>query len=382
MSTVSHVADEATVIQRLFDHIDNRTTDLGERTWEEPVANYRCPERLAAELEVVRTRPVPFCTSSALPESGSYVARDAAGTPLLAVRGADGAVQVFRNACRHRGAQLASGEGCARGLACRYHGWTYALDGSLLKVPHEHGFPGLDKSTHGLVEVSSCERLGVVFVDQAGGNAVLPELACVDELIPPGLTHVATTDRIVAANWKIFMEGFLEGYHIRTTHARTFYPVQYDNLNVIETFGTSARVAFPYQAIEKLRDVPAAERRAQGKLTFVYHFFPNAIVATFPGSTLLAVLEPIDLQSTRLFTYVSVTPGSDAQNAAGPEPSGQKRGFDLVDAGTAEDREMAESVQRGLASRANEAFRFGLFEQAIVHFHANLHAALAARTSD
>lgn len=48
---------------------------------------------------------------------GSYVARDAAGTPLMAVRAHDGTVRAFRNACRHRGAQLATGSGCAKALA-------------------------------------------------------------------------------------------------------------------------------------------------------------------------------------------------------------------------------------------------------------------------
>ncbi|MDT9110839.1 Rieske 2Fe-2S domain-containing protein, partial [Escherichia coli] len=90
---------------RILDHIDNETTDLGETCWREPVANYRSPARLDLELErVFRRTPTPFCPSAALLEPGSYVARDAAGVPLLAVRGVDGNVRVFRNACRHRGA--------------------------------------------------------------------------------------------------------------------------------------------------------------------------------------------------------------------------------------------------------------------------------------
>ena len=60
------------------------------------------------------------------------------------------------------------------------------------------------------------------------------------------------------ANWKIVVEGFLEGYHIRSTHRETFYPVQFDNLNVVETFGRNSRIAFPYRRINKLRDVPPA----------------------------------------------------------------------------------------------------------------------------
>src|SRR5215470_17031301 len=101
--------DDQSVAQRVLDHIANGTTDLGEEVWQEPVANYRSPERLQLEIErVMRCFPVPFCPSAALPEVGSHVAREAAGTPLVVVRGPDGTVRGFRNACRHRGMQVAN----------------------------------------------------------------------------------------------------------------------------------------------------------------------------------------------------------------------------------------------------------------------------------
>src|SRR5437879_11282531 len=191
MSTMP-LKDDATVVQRVFDHIDHRTTDVSDETWREPVANYTSPERFAAERELVLRRyPTPFCPSAALPEIGSFVARDAAGTPILAVRGSDGRVRAFRNACRHRGTQLADGAGCEKAFVCRYHGWTYGLDGALRHVPHEHGFPGLDKETRGLVPVPTVERSGMVFVtqDAAPGESALDELP---ELLSPGHRLLAT----------------------------------------------------------------------------------------------------------------------------------------------------------------------------------------------
>src|SRR5260221_6560672 len=113
--------DDQSVAQRVLDHVAAGTTDTGEEVWREPVANYTSPGRLAAELALLRRLPVPFCPSAALPEKRSYVARDAAGLPLLAVRGADGKVRGFRNACRHRGTQVASGTGCANGVVWPYH---------------------------------------------------------------------------------------------------------------------------------------------------------------------------------------------------------------------------------------------------------------------
>jgi len=369
---MTSLSDDGSVAQRILDHIDNRTTDLSETTWREPLQNYRSEERLAAELALVLRRyPTPFCPSAALPESGSYVARDAAGTPLLAVRGSDGRVRAFRNACRHRGTQLAEGAGCEKAFVCPYHGWTYGLDGSLRHVPHEHGFPGLDKSGRGLVPVQTRELRGLVFVTQdepALGGASLDELP---ELLAPDLQVFRATELEVPVNWKIFTEGFLEGYHIAPTHRETFYPVQFDNLNVVETFGRNSRIAFPYRRINKLRSVPPAERSVDGMLTYVYHLFPNVMVATFPTNITMVVLEPLAIDRTRLVTYVLT--GRRAHEVDEAALTGAQ---DFVQAGAAEDRAVACAIQRGLASGANQFFEFGRFEGAIGHFHRGLHAPI------
>lgn len=366
------VADDAAVVLRLLAHIDGKTTDLGE-PWREPVASYRSEERLAAERRVMRRTPVPFCPSAALPEAGSFLARLAAGTPLFAVRGSDGVVRVFRNACRHRGSELVSGSGCQRAFMCRYHGWTYGLDGALRHVPHEEGFPGLDRESRGLVPVASREVSGIVFVTQEAPALANAALDALPPLVPPGHRLVASDERDTAANWKIVCEGFLEGYHIRSTHADTFYPLQYDNVNVVESFGPHRRVAFPYRAIEKLRGAPLAAGCAEGRLTYVYHLFPNAMLATFPGRLLLVVLEPLGLDRTRGTTWVL---SAGAANDGAPAAAVAKANA-LVDGGAAEDREMAASIQRSIASGANEFFEFGRCEAAIGHFHRTLASALA-----
>jgi phenylpropionate dioxygenase-like ring-hydroxylating dioxygenase large terminal subunit len=374
MATTRAVLDDQAVVQRIFDHIDNRTTDLSETTSRVPVEHYRSPQRLRAELEsVLRRYPTPFCPSAALPDAGSYLARAAAGTPLVAVRGQDGQARAFRNACRHRGTQLADGAGCAKAFVCPYHGWTYGLDGRLQHVPHEHGFPGLDKGAFGLVPVETVERCGLVFVTQE-----TPALrdACLDELpplIPPSFRLLAVTEQEIGANWKILMDAFLEGYHIRFTHRDTFYPVQFDNLNVIETFGRNHRVTFPYRSIAKLRSVPPAERRVDGRvLTYVYHLFPNVTVATFPEQIKMIAVEPLATDRTKFIIYTLT--GHAEREAAGLAEL--ERATDFSNEGGREDGAVALAIQRGLASGANEFFEFGRFEGALSHFHHTLQVAI------
>jgi len=365
------LADDRTVAERILRHIDQRTTDLGAGSWREPVANYCSEARLDAERKLIRRLSTPLCPSAALTEPGSFLTRTVAGTPLLSVRGEDNIVRVFRNACRHRGAQVADGGGCARAFVCPYHGWTYGLDGALRAVPHEHGFPDLDRATHGLVPVASLEVSGVVFAAQ---DAPLdPPPADFPLLVPPDYRLLTITELETPANWKVVAEGFLEGYHIRATHENTFYPVQFDNLNVIEHFGRNSRVTFPYRAVGKLRGQPPDEWKVEGKLTYVYHLFPNVMFATFPGRMVMVVLDPIDLAHTRQTTYTLTNRPDD--NVGRTEV---REGLDFVSAGAEEDREVVASVQRGIASGANTHFEFGLFEGAIRHFHKNLHALIDA----
>ena len=139
------LSDQA-VIERVFDHIDNGSTDLGEEVWREPTENYRSLERFEKELALLRQLPVPFAPSLALANTGDYLARPVGGVPIVVVRHEDGGLRAFRNACRHRGVTLADGQGCTRVFTCGYHGWAYGLDGALQHVPHESGFPGLDRA--------------------------------------------------------------------------------------------------------------------------------------------------------------------------------------------------------------------------------------------
>ena len=317
----------------------------------------------------MRRTPTPFCPSAALPAPGAYVAREAAGVPILVVRGEDGQVRAFRNACRHRGMQVASGSGSAKAFACRYHGWTYALDGHLRQVPHEHGFPGLDRAAHGLVPVAVSERLGLVFVTQ---DAPAQDDAALDDLWPlvgPGQTLLASSEQLVEANWKVMLEGFIEGYHIRSTHRETFYPYGFDNLNLVEYFGRNSRVTYPFRRIRKLAQVPPAERRVDGMLTYVYHLFPNVLITQLSRHTNVVVLEPQGVNRTLQINYTLADLGDGEPEAR----AAALRDVEFVrQAGGAEDTEVICDIQKSLNSRANQVFTFGLFEGAISHFHRSL----------
>ena len=363
---MASLLNDAEVIERVFQHIDHKTTDLGDEVWREPIENYRSEARFATELTMLRRLPVPFCPSAALPEAGSYVARTAAGTPLVVVRGHDGVVRAFRNACRHRGRQLANGSGCTKAFVCGYHGWAYRLDGRLQYVPHADGFPHVDKKNHGLVSVTAEECSGLVFVTQEDpiSDGALRELP---ELFASNQSVFYSNEIVEDFNWKLNMEAAMEGYHIRATHKETFYPYGYDNLNVVEIFGANSRITFPFQRIEELRELPAAERKIDGMVTYAYLLFPNILVAVLSNHTVLSIAEPESPSRTRLIAYRLTSRHSDG-SAADLERA--KRDADFVaNLGAAEDLATTRSIQASLSSEANTHFTYGYFEKAIVHFH-------------
>ena len=132
-----------------------------------PLGRYTDPSLYALELDRVFRRSWLYAAhASELAESGSYRLLDIPFAPVLLVRGADGRLRAFMNACRHRGAPVVRDvEGVARTLVCQYHSWGYDLDGSLVRVPDERDFVGLCKEDRGLVEVR-CEQWGdFVFVN-------------------------------------------------------------------------------------------------------------------------------------------------------------------------------------------------------------------------
>src|ERR1700749_4093317 len=104
---------------------------------------------------------------SALPRPGSYITAVAGNQPVLVVRDEDNGRRPYPNVCRPGGSRLLSGGGQGKGaIRCRYHGWTYRFDGTLIGVPEGLAFgERLDKSALGLMPARVEELCGLVFVN-------------------------------------------------------------------------------------------------------------------------------------------------------------------------------------------------------------------------
>ncbi len=187
---------------------------------------YTDPALLDAEQELIFERTWQLAGHiSALPSPGSYVTARAGNQPILIVRDDQHRLRAYRNVCRHRASRLLSGAGqCKGAIRCRYHGWTYRFDGSLIGVPEGLQFgERLDKSALGLMPVRVEEMCGLVFVNLDQEAPTLAELVGdlpqrLERYRIPSLRTFGGGNGNQPANWKIVAENYIEGYHIPIAH--------------------------------------------------------------------------------------------------------------------------------------------------------------------
>jgi Rieske 2Fe-2S family protein len=176
---------------------------------------------------------------SALHRAGTYLTASAGSQPVLVVRDEEGRLRAYRNVCRHRGSRLLSGSGqCKAAIRCRYHGWTYRFDGSLIGVPEARAFgERLDKACLGLLPARVEELCGLVFVNLDQNATPLAELvgdlpARLARYRIASLEPHAPARDTQPANWKVIADNYVEGYHIPIAHPGLMRLLDYKRYDV------------------------------------------------------------------------------------------------------------------------------------------------------
>lgn len=318
-----------------------------------PVIHYLDEDRLAREHTLLRGLPHPVAVSLDLPTPGSWRSLDRFGTPLLLIRQTDGRLDAFLNVCRHGGTRLlpeGSGD-TLRALDCPCHAWTYGLDGSLTGGPRAAGFDGPAPAAMGLRRLAVRERAGLVWVvpdprrAAVGIDAHLGTLMDeLERLEPTHPTAFAARSYEVTANWKLLID--------ESGSNRHRYPLKSN----LDPENPSPRL--PLQAGQP------------GNLA--YFFFPNTTLLVQAGYTQLSTLEPTAVDRTRVHEITLIPSEPETEIAE----RHWQASVDLHRRTLAQEYAVAESIQRGLASGANEVLTFATFEDGTPRFHRQLDQAL------
>jgi len=188
-----------------------------------PGAVYKDPEIYELEIRHILLESWLYVGhQSLIPERGDYFLTALAGESVIVIRDGQGAIHALLNVCRHRGSRICDAEtGREARLTCRYHGWTYGLDGSLKAAARTP--EGFDRSKWGLKRLHVAVLGGMIFVNFAESPPDFSEMA--REMGPPlapyGLAGAKVALRRnypIASNWKLAVENYCECYHCQPAH--------------------------------------------------------------------------------------------------------------------------------------------------------------------
>ena len=368
--------DVIDMIERVLVHVDAGTLDITDDIWREPRGAFISQERFEADREMLKRVPHVIGWSGEVSQPGDFTTKDVLGIPVIAVRGRDGELRAFVNACAHRGAQVAAGAGNTSRFTCPYHAWSYGLDGCLSGAPSRKMFDGAQLETRGLIPLPVSERGGLIAVGLQGG---IDPSSCLDAVAESlsgynfaGYEHVETRRFDLATNWKLAVDVNFEGYHFPYLHRNTLDAFVTNN-SVYDTFGRHVRWAFPFRDIVQFKDVPQAEWPARFHGTVVYGIFPSCVLIESPSATQMLRVYP---GKTPGESIVYLTQGSTVPVLT----EEQRRGHEAGMAGACavlrdEDFPTSEACQLGLESGVDHVV-FGRNEPLLHHLAANWEAAL------
>ena len=342
-----------------------------------PSRLYTDPVYLELEQERIfaRTWQVAARTEQ-LAEKGQYVVVDVAGESIVIVRDA-GQLRAFHNICLHRAGPVASGCGKRQTLQCRYHGWTYSLDGALLRAPEMEGTAHFRPEEMHLLPVQ-VDTLGPLVLVNLDPKA--PALAHFLEDIPErtakfGLEQmrfVQSKRWSVACNWKAYVDNYLEGYHLPVVHPGLAKELDYDQYRVDPHRWWSLQHA-PLRPVRAGDTTRMYEPRGEGDEAQYYWLFPNLMLNVYQGQLQLnTVLPDGHDRTTVVFDWYSSQAPAEAAN----DPQWTKL---VAFSDTIQDEDIAicEAVQRNLRSRVYERGRYSATrENGVHHFHGLLHEFL------
>ena len=307
---------------------------------------------------------------------GDYSAMRIVGEPILMCRDNDGNLNAFSNVCRHRGVEVASGEGNAKRFSCPYHGWVYDLDGQLRGAPHTREVEGFDVGEVCLPRVNIDTWGGYVFVNLDPDCQSLADHLDEDDVrkfaafLKPEETR--TCDKYVLevpCNWKFVPENLMDMYHVGVIHKTSFgghFPLEDFRFNLTK-YGYNATyesLTLAPKGVTLFGAMPWLEGKV-GEL-FGCTTWIRPAMNIFGRHDMIQpwTALPLDVNRTQVTVYTQLpktffdTPGFEEKNQIY---------IDFIRLVANEDMAMLESLQNGVKSRNYQPGRTVKLERAIHH---------------
>lgn len=299
-------------------------------------------------------------------EPGAYFTTTIADEPIIVARGADEKLRAFSNVCRHRAGPVASGEGNRKVFRCGYHGWTYTLDGQLLGTPEFDGVECFSKEENCLPEFAVDTWGALVFVNLDRNCAPLAAtLADLPSLIHHDFTSMkfaARKDWEFDCNWKVYVDNYLEGYHIPIVHPGLSREIDYSHYYT----ETGRYYSIQHSPIKRTKEARIRrDEMAETNEAQFFWIFPNLMLNVYPDNYSTNLIVPLGPERTlTIFEwYFRDVERDEVQENI-------RRSIEFSDEIQIEDIQICEAVQRGLRSRSYKTGRYSVKrENGVHHFH-------------
>jgi choline monooxygenase len=310
-------------------------------------------------------------------ETGSFFTAEIGNDSIVVLRDGD-ILRGFYNVCLHRAGPVAHGCGKRHTLQCKYHGWTYTLEGELLRAPEMEGVERFTPADMRLRSVAVATWGPLVFVNLDGAAPALEDMLgdIPGRLAPFGcasMRYVMRKEYELTCNWKVYVDNYLEGYHIPVVHPSLHKEIDYDSYRVEPLRYSSVQHAPLRPIVGGSTDRKYNPRKA-GIPEAVYGWiFPNIMLNVYMGQMQTNVVLPVAHDRTIVaFEWFASNPPPDP--ATDPDWS---RLIAFSDEIQDEDVEICETVQRNLRSRVYDRGRYSAArERGVHHFHSLLHEFL------
>lgn len=286
--------------------------------------------------------------------------------PLILVRNNIDAIKCLSNVCTHRGNLLVANDGIYTGFKCRYHGRKFNLDGEFLSMPEFQECKNFNPEEESLKNVRVKNLNGLLFT-AVDSDFDLSELA---EDIKSRLgwfdfnslkfDSSLSRDYLVKANWALYVDNYLEGFHIPYVHSGLNAVIDYGNYKSVIQKYSNLQIGYS-KGGEEILDIPEGYTdHGSDVAAYYYWLFPNTMLNFYPWGLSINVVKPIkkDLTKVSFLTYVS-----------DESKLGKGAGADL-DKVEREDENIVEDVQRGISSSKYDRGRYSpTRERGVHHFH-------------
>jgi choline monooxygenase len=296
--------------------------------------------------------------------------------PLLLTRDDEDRLHCLSNVCTHRANLVCESPGISPVLRCRYHGRRFGLDGRFLSMPEFSGARDFPSDRDDLPRVALGTWGKLLF-------AALQPRVPFDEYLAPvvarcgwmpvaDLVGEATRARsyLVHANWALYCENYLEGFHIPYVHTALAEVLDYGAYRTELFPSCSLQVGVARESDDgAVFDLPeGSSDRGQRVSAYYFWLFPNLMLNFYPWGISVNVVKPLAVDRTRVTFLAYVWDPSRLEGGAGA----------ALDRVEREDERVVECVQKGMSSRLYQRGRYSPSrEQGVHHFHRMLARAMA-----